>query len=227
MKSFVISIILVLAVTSRSFSAGVKDMEVISIFSPKMETPRVLVPETLSEPKIDEFFTGNDLTRNYGSFYVAIGELLYLKGRITDAFGVPVTNAVVKIWQTNSAGKNQNVFKDGSVWIDDEFKVSGMAKTDNSGYYGFKTIFPGFERKDRAPHINVIITHRDYEEIRTEVYFQNHPMNEIDPIYLSYTPEERNLLTAKVKNINSQDAKGGKIATFNIVINGIHAYKKY
>jgi protocatechuate 3,4-dioxygenase beta subunit len=202
-------------------------VEVVDIFKPKKQTPSSLIPETLSKPDIEKVYKGNDLTRRAGSFDVAVGELLYLKGKITDAFGVPISNALVIIWHTNSAGKNQNILKSNNIYIDDYFVVSGMAKTDNLGHYGFKTIFPGYESDTRAPHINITIMHTNFETIDTEIYFKNHYMNIKDPIYMSYPDEDRNMLTASVKNIVSSNSSEGKIAIFNIVMDGIHSYKKY
>ena len=196
----------------------------IDIFTPQKQTPDGMIINTLSKP--EKFNTNNDLTRNVGSFHVAVGELLYLKGVLTDAFGVPVEGATIKIWQTNSSGKYQSLLKSGDEYIDENFIMSGTAKTDNLGRYGFKTIFPGFP-EGRAPHINIIIHHPNFGEIQTEIYFDKHPLNEKDPQYMSYSEEDRKALTAKVVNIDDIDPKQGKIATFNIVIDGIHSYKGY
>ncbi|MDR2526344.1 MAG: hypothetical protein LBC92_00520 [Rickettsiales bacterium] len=200
------------------------EVEVVDIFQPKKQTPTSIIKETLSRPQV--FFTGSDLTRLVGSFYAAVGELLYIKGKVTDAFGVPINNATVNIWQTNSAGKYQNILKRNSIQIDENFNLSGTARTDNLGIYGFKTVFPGYESLERAPHINLIITHKNFGSIYTEIYFEGHPMNIKDPIYMSYTEEERKMLTAKVKNVDSNDITSGKLAVFNIVMDGVHSYKK-
>jgi protocatechuate 3,4-dioxygenase beta subunit len=103
-----------------------------------------------------------------------------------------------------------------------------MSRTNNLGDYGFKTIFPGFESETRSPHINIIITHKDFGTIDTEIYFQEHPMNKLDPIYMSYSDEDKQMLTAKVINISPSGVTSeGKIATFNVIMDGIHPYKKY
>lgn len=196
----------------------------IDIFTPQRQTPDGMIINTLSKP--EKFNTNNDLTRNVGSFHVAVGELLYLKGVVTDAFGVPIEGANIRIWQTNSSGRYQSLLKPGNEYIDENFIMSGTARTDNLGRYGFKTIFPGF-LQGRAPHINIIVSHPKFGEIQTEIYFDKHPLNEKDPQYMSYSEEDRNALTAKVVNIDDIDPKQGKIATFNIVIDGIHSYKGY
>lgn len=218
MKKLLYTIFITNIIAASVFAAG------IDIFTPQKQTPNNMIINTLSKP--EQFYTGNDLTRVVGSFYVATGELLYLKGSITDAFGVPIEGASVKIWQTNSSGRYQSLLKDGNEYIDKNFIMSGTAKTDNLGRYGFKTIFPGFP-EGRAPHINMIILHPKFGEIQTEIYFDKHPLNEKDPQYLSYTEEDRKLLTSRVVNIDDVYPEQGKIATFNIVMDGIHSYKGY
>ena len=104
--------------------------------------------------------------------------------------------------------------------------MSGTVKTDNVGRYGFKTIFPGYFG-ERAPHINIIIKHPQFGEIVTEIYFENHPLNRFDPYYVSYPEEDRKMLTAKVKTIDSLQPEEGKIAIFFIFMDGIHSYKGY
>ena len=72
----------------------------------------------------------------------------------------------------------------------------------------------------------MIITHPKFTKIETEIYFENHPLNIKDPYYMSYDEEDKKALTAKVVNITN-NTKDGKIATFNIVMDGIHSYKGY
>jgi protocatechuate 3,4-dioxygenase beta subunit len=197
---------------------------VVDIFSPKKATPSSSMIDTLSKP--EKFSESSNLISYPGSFYVATGELLYFKGTVTDSFGIPIAGASIRIWQTNSAGKYQTLLKEDDSYVDSYFTTSGTAITDNLGRYGFKTVFPGFQ-DDRAPHINIIIAHKDFGEIQTEVYFEKHPLNEEDPIYSSYPKEDIELLTAKVLNVDQTNTKDGKIAIFNIIMDGIHSYKEY
>ncbi|GMO56326.1 MAG: dioxygenase [Rickettsiales bacterium] len=207
------------------FAVDTPKIQVADIFNPHTATPSLMIEDTLKKPK--DFNPTNELTRYVGSFYVATGELLYLKGRITDAFGIPIINAKVYIWQTNSAGKYHSVLKTTSLQYDENFIMSGTSKTDNLGIYGFKTVFPGFEEKERAPHINIIVQHDNFDTLITEIYFEDHYMNKSDPIYQSYTENDKKMLTARVTNVNKRNTADGKIATFDIVLDGIHGYKKY
>lgn len=197
--------------------------EGVDIFTPLKQTPNRIINTKISQP--ENFSTNNDLTRYVGSFDTAIGELLYLNGTITDAFGIPIEGATIYIWQTNSAGQYQSLLDNESNYNDENFVMSGTARSDNLGRYGFKTIFPGF-KDERAPHINMIVKHHKFGTIETEIYFENHPLNDKDPYYMSYDEKDRKSLTSKVSNI-TKNTKDGKIATFNIVMDGIHPYKEY
>lgn len=208
-----------------SFGTGKNNLDYkIDVFNPLEQTPSALIVDNLSKPKT--FNKNNNLTRKTGAFDVAIGEPLYIRGNIIDAFKVPIENAIVKIWQTNAAGKYHSLIGANSKYVDKNFIMSGQSITDNMGYYEFLTIFPGFY-DDRAPHINVIISHKKFGIIETEIYFENHPKNNTDPIYLSYPENDRKRLTATVQYVDKDDVAKGKIAIFNVVMDGIHQYKRY
>ena len=172
----------------------------IDVFNPLEQTPSALLPDNLSRPRI--FNKNNNLTRKSGSFKVAVGEPLYITGQVVDAFKIPIEGAVIKIWQTNAAGYYQTLLNKHSDYYDPVFLGSGESITNNLGQYNFLTIFPGFY-EDRAPHINIIISHKRFGTIETEIYFQNHPRNKTDPVYLAYPQKQRDMLTASVEYVDS------------------------
>jgi len=192
-------------------------------FSPRVPTPSRLFTADLSMP--DSFGTTNNLAKKVGSFYRAYGEIIFIQGTVTDSFGIPIHNAVIEIWQTNSAGKYHTLLENGSGYVDKFFSMSGRAITDNIGNYHFITIMPGASA-GRAPHINMNIYHPRFGRLETEMYFMNHPYNFTDYQYLSYTDEERLLLTANMRTTDILNPKSIKIATFNIILKGVHQYKK-
>ena len=194
------------------------------LFSPRIKTPARLFSADLSVP--EEFSTSNNLSKKPGSFYSAVGEIIYLQGQITDSFGVPISGAIVEIWQTNSAGKYHSLLEETSDLVDKNFSMSGRAITDNLGNYYFITVMPG-SYLNRAPHINMNIYDEKFGKLETEIYFENHPRNDEDYQYLSYAQEERKLLTAKVRLSNIFSSQSNKICTFNIVMNGVHQYKSF
>ena len=194
------------------------------LFNPKPATPSRLFSAELSIP--EKFNTTNNLIQKTGSFYAAFGEMLFVQGTITDSFSVPIEGAIIEIWQTNSAGKYQTLLDNSSDFIDKNFNMSGRTITDNLGKYFFVTIVPG-SYLNRAPHINFNIYHQKFGKLETEMYFENHPKNNSDYEYLSYSQEDQKLITAKVNLTDIFNSKSTKIATFDIVMKGVHQYKRF
>ncbi len=196
----------------------------LTIFSPKTPTPSRFFAADISMP--DNFATSNNLVKKVGAFYRAVGEVIFLQGTVTDSFGVPISGAVIEIWQTNAAGKYHSLLEKDSEYIDKYFSMSGRTITDNLGNYHFITILPG-ANPGRAPHININVYHEKFGKIETEMYFEDHPYNPTDYQYLAYNEEEKRMLTAKVSNSDILNPKSIKLCTFDIVMRGTHQYKSY
>ena len=196
----------------------------LSPFKPRKPTPARFFSADLSAP--ETFFSSNNLIKKTGSFYRGFGEVIFFKGVITDSFGVPINNAIIEIWQANSAGKYHSLLEPNSEYIDPYFNMSGKAITNNVGEYNFITIMPG-SKVGRAPHININVYHPKFGKLETESYFENHPNNKNDYQYTSYDKIDSELLTAKVSYSEANNPKSVKICTFNIVLQGTHQYKKY
>lgn len=198
--------------------------ETPAVFSPKKITPSRFFTADLSMP--ETFATTNNLAKKVGSFYRAFGEIIFLQGTITDSFGVPIDGAVIEIWQTNAAGKYHTLLEASSEYIDKYFSMSGRTITDNLGNYHFITIMPGAS-VGRAPHINMNIYHTKFGKLETEMYFADHPFNVTDYQYLAYDEGERKLVTALIRSSDIMNPQSIKLCTFDIVMKGVHQYKKY
>lgn len=195
-----------------------------SIFNPKTPTPSRFFSADLSMP--ETFASTNNLAKKTGAFYRAFGEVIFLQGTISDSFGVPIDNAVIEIWQTNAAGKYHTLLEPNSAYIDKYFNMSGRAITDNLGNYHFITIMPG-SSPGRAAHINMNIYHSKFGRLETEMYFAEHPYNKSDYQFLSYTENERKMLTASVRSSDLLNPQSIKLCTFNILLKGVQQYKKF
>lgn len=195
-----------------------------TVFKPQKPTPSRFFAANLSMPS--DFASSNNLIKKAGSFYRAHGEVIFLQGKITDSFGVPIMGAVVEIWQTNAAGKYHTLLEADSKYIDKYFNMSGQSISDNMGNYYFVTIMPG-PIAGRAPHINANIYHSKFGRLETEIYFENHPLNVKDYQYLAYEDYEREALTALVRHSNIANTNSIKLFTHNIILEGIHDYKGY
>ncbi len=193
-------------------------------FEPHMPTPSRFFTADLSMP--EKFSTTNNLAKKVGAFYHSFGEIIFVQGVVTDSFGIPIDGAIIEIWQTNAAGKYHSLLESNSQYVDKFFNMSGRTVTDNLGNYHFITIMPG-SNPGRAPHINMNVYHTQFGKLETEMYFEDHPYNSEDYQYLSYKEDEQKLLTATVRHSDISNTKSNKLLTFNIVMRGVHQYKKY
>jgi len=196
----------------------------LRLFSARRPTPARFYAPDLSMP--DSFVTSNNLAKKVGAFYRAFGEVIFIQGTVTDSFGVPIHNAIIEIWQANSAGKYHTLLESNSRYIDKYFNMSGKAITDNIGNYFFITIMPG-STPGRAPHINMNVFHPKFGKLETEMYFEGHPLNKDDYQYMAYDDEDQKLLTANVHTQDVTNPNSIKVFTFDITMKGIHKYKKF
>lgn len=153
----------------------------------------------------------DDLTRSVNG--KAKGKILYLFGKIFTRHGKPLPNTEVTIWQTDING----IYKHPRGWdqksLDPHFGYFARTKTDQNGFYIFKTIqprwyllnaLPGSKQKQipRAAHIHIKIKHIEHGVLTTEAYFNNISHDEVAPkdlVFLSRPKEvrEKILLTER------------------------------
>jgi len=130
----------------------------------------------------------NDLTSVPGRPQRALGQVIYVTGRVLDQNCQPVTNANVEIWQACVSGKYNNAKDPNPAPLDPNFRYWGETDTDGEGKYLFKTIVPGAYPADpsinwvRPPHIHVRVSRLGYRELVTQMYFKGDPLNEKDLI---------------------------------------------
>jgi protocatechuate 3,4-dioxygenase alpha subunit len=124
------------------------------------------------------------------------GARIELFGRVLDADGAPVPDAMIEIWQANAAGRYASPADPRhDVKLDAGFRGFGRAATSNDGLYRFRTIkpgrVPGPGNTLQAPHIAVGVFGRGIlKRLVTRIYFAGDPANEEDPI-LHLVPEDR------------------------------------
>lgn len=200
----------------------------IIIEQKKYITPQTITKDVYARPKEGEFGTTNNLRRRAGSPFIAKGEYLSIEGYVTDLLDIPVAGAVVKIWQANAMGYyNHRVNdQDDDSKYDVDFISSGTAVTNNMGYYSFTTVMPGYYG-NRTPHVHLVVQHEDFDELETEIIFPYHPRNIIDKKFMSFNERQRDLMMCKIALVNKDNPKDGKIALFNIKLDGINKYRRY
>ena len=120
------------------------------------------------------------------------GERITIKGRVLDANGDPVPDAVLEIWQADSQGNYYGLEQDLAHPC---FTGFGRIATDESGGFQFVTVKPGpvvqSDGTRMAPHINVTVFMRGLlRHLVTRIYFAGEPLNASDAV-LGMVPEER------------------------------------
>jgi protocatechuate 3,4-dioxygenase beta subunit len=142
--------------------------------------------------------TDNDLIVLNDSLTPATGEITHLTGRILDARGEPLRNALVEIWQADNNGVYLHT-KDTHARRDPNFQGFGRFLTGSTGEYYFRTIkpvlYPG-----RTRHIHFAIKTKGRDKWTTQCYVKGEPENDRDGV---------------LRGIKDQKARASVIVDFN------------
>jgi protocatechuate 3,4-dioxygenase beta subunit len=125
--------------------------------------------------------TDNDLVVLNDSLTPSAGIVTWLGGRILDARGMPIRNAVVEIWQADANGVYLHKDSDGGNRRDKHFQGFGRFLTGSSGEYQFRTIKP-VPYPGRTPHIHYSVKVPGQPKFTTQCYVQGEPGNEKDGV---------------------------------------------
>jgi protocatechuate 3,4-dioxygenase, alpha subunit len=108
-----------------------------------------------------------------------------VEGRVLDGAGDPVADAMVEVWQADTAGEYGTDFG----W--------GRSGTDDDGRYEFLTVKPG-SVAGQAPHLLVLVFARGLlKPVLTRMYFPDEEDgNARDEVLGTVPPEERATLVA-------------------------------
>ena len=164
--------------------------------------------------------TDNDLIVINDRLTPAIGEVTYLSGRIMDARGNPIRNALVEIWQVDGKGsylhtKGANGENGGAR--DTNFQGFGRFLTGSSGEYLFRTIKP-VPYPGRTPHIHFAVKMKGRDKFTTQCYVKGEPRNEQDGVLKSVRdPKERAAIIIPFTPV--KESRAGELAAkFDIVL---------
>src|SRR5258705_3797577 len=125
--------------------------------------------------------TDNDLLVINDGITPAVGEVTYVSGRILDAKGDPLRNAVVEIWQCDNNGAYLHSKTGNADKKDKNFQGFGRFVTGSSGEYLFRTIKP-VPYPGRSPHIHYKVKRAGKELLVTQSYIKSHEGNPKDGI---------------------------------------------
>ena len=125
--------------------------------------------------------TDNDLLVINDAITPAVGEITWLSGRILDAQGKPMRNALVEIWQVDNNGAYLHSKTGNREKRDKNFQGFGRFITGSTGEYLFRTIKP-VPYPGRTRHVHFAIKARGHEKFTTQCYVRGEPKNESDGV---------------------------------------------
>jgi protocatechuate 3,4-dioxygenase beta subunit len=162
--------------------------------------------------------TDNDLIVVNDSITPAVGEITHLSGRILDAKGQPIRNALVEIWQVDNKGVYLHKGSDRHDERDKNFQGFGRFLTGSAGDYYFRTIKP-VPYPGRTPHIHFAIKMKGRDKWTTQCYIKAEAArNEKDGVYKGITnPKERAAVTIDFAPVKTSRI-GELAARFDIVM---------
>ena len=126
----------------------------------------------------------------------ASGEVIEVSGRVLDARGDAVPDAMIEIWQADAEGRYASPADPRRApRPNDGFTGFGRAAVDAEGGYRFRTVKPGAVPGPggtaQAPHLAVGLFGRGLlKRLVTRIYFEDSPGLDDDPI-LALVPAER------------------------------------
>jgi protocatechuate 3,4-dioxygenase beta subunit len=160
--------------------------------------------------------TDNDLLIVNDGLTPAVGEVTWLSGRILDARGEPIRNALVEIWQCDNNGVYLHSGSNNGPGRDKNFQGFGRFLTGSTGEYLFRTIKP-VPYPGRTPHIHFAIKRKGRKELITQCYIKGHPGNDKDGVYRGIKDEKaRHSVTIPFEPLKNSRA-GELAARFDIV----------
>lgn len=165
-KSFIQQLVTLPVLITATFKSSL-----FSIFEP---SPCETTPDGIGLFYTNEVEFRTDLTHRKLK-----GDLLQVKGQVlaTDC-ETPIDGALIEVWHANPDGD----------YIKDKVAENcrGKFHSGKGGTYSFKCVKPGIWTHEtigtRPRHIHYKITHPDYRELVTQLYFKGEPSNSLEKI---------------------------------------------
>jgi protocatechuate 3,4-dioxygenase alpha subunit len=147
------------------------------------------------------------------------GERVVIHGRVLDADGLGVPDAMLELWQANAAGRYAHPEDIQEKSLEKGFQGFGRIPTAEDGSFRFSTIKPGRVPGPggtvQAPHIVVSVFMRGLlRRLVTRIYFPEEPANSEDYLLSLVEPARRATLIAR-KSVQHEGA-----LEWNVVLQG-------
>ncbi len=140
--------------------------------------------------------TDADLLRVEGDRVLTKGLPIYLTGRVLDRRGQPLTNIAVEIWQCDANAVYHHPAGGAQTERDPNFQGYGVARTDTTGAFHFRTIKP-IAYPGRTPHIHVRVQAPGASAFATQLYLADDPGNRRDFLFSRMSADEQAALTLR------------------------------
>jgi len=131
------------------------------------------------------------------------GEHVVISGRVLDADGLGVNDALVEIWQADSHGVCAHPEDPQAAQVTPSFRGFGRAPTDAEGRFEFQTIKPGPVADPQgglqAPHILISVFMRGLlKRVVSRIYFPGEALNATDRVLQAVPADRRATLIGRV-----------------------------
>ncbi len=176
-------------------------------------------------PGLNNIVNSNNLALPEGKARYAYGQKVYIYGKVLDKNCVPVSDAMVEIWQVNPSGRMVRSTLDDRMDPYPDFTGSGRTFTDNRGRFNFITLFPGLTSLNGAPRIYVRVSHEHFPPLGTEMFFEGDNRNTDDRVLVKMPPQGRHRLMARDNEL--QHPGDGVAVKWDIVLHGANQYETY
>lgn len=135
----------------------------------------------------------------------AAGMQVQISGCVFDGAGMPVSDAVLELWQADAAGIYAHAHDPRCAAHDPSFDGWGRVPTDAQGRYRLTTIRPGPvagpNGQPQAAHLVVLVFMRGLlRGVATRLYFADDPQLSGDPILALVPSERRGTLLARARS---------------------------
>lgn len=123
------------------------------------------------------------------------GEPLYIRARVIDTCGDPISGAQVQLWHANQDGEHAH----------DRWRT--RLTVDERGTFSIVTVMPGYAG-GIAKHVHFIVDHPDYQALVTRLFFKDDPYIEGEDV------DDLALWLEKSEN----DGRQGWVAAYEFVL---------
>ncbi len=210
--------------TRRGFLRGSLALGTMAFTAPGLFAEQLMRTPSLTEgpfyPDRLPLDTDNDLLIINDHVTPAVGEITHLSGKVLDAAGSPLRNAVIEIWQCDAHAVyiHSGDSSSKSKQQDQNFQGFGRFLTGSSGEYYFRTIKPVPYPGRPAPHIHFKVKKGSQELLTSQIFVNGHPGNQRDGVFRGL----RDLVDREFVMVDFKPIKESKIgelaARFDIVL---------